>query len=129
MRIIRYQNPVGKVFYGAEQPFGGMFRIEGDIFSEYHVTNERAEIGSWGSRLCLSWEIMVPTAVAFFLALACRFPCWACWLMLTVGASGGMAMKWAGDNVHRLYGVTACAGAMAIGLKIFTVLWFKQVCN
>jgi len=44
MRIIRYQNPAGKIFYGAQQPFGGTFRLEGDIFSEYHVTNEHAEI-------------------------------------------------------------------------------------
>lgn len=43
MKIIRYQNPAGKVFYGAQQPSGETLRVEGDIFSEYRVTNERAQ--------------------------------------------------------------------------------------
>ncbi len=44
MKIIRYQDPDGKIFHGAEQPSGGPFRIEGDIFSKHLVTNERAQI-------------------------------------------------------------------------------------
>jgi 2-keto-4-pentenoate hydratase/2-oxohepta-3-ene-1,7-dioic acid hydratase in catechol pathway len=45
MRIIRYQNPSGEVFYGAEQPSGETSRLEGDIFSTYRVADERAQIG------------------------------------------------------------------------------------
>jgi 2-keto-4-pentenoate hydratase/2-oxohepta-3-ene-1,7-dioic acid hydratase in catechol pathway len=44
MKIIRYQNPSGKIFYGAEQPSSEIFCIEGDIFSKHHVTNEHAQI-------------------------------------------------------------------------------------
>jgi 2-keto-4-pentenoate hydratase/2-oxohepta-3-ene-1,7-dioic acid hydratase in catechol pathway len=44
MKIIRYQNPAGKIYYGMEKPSGETFRIEGDIFSEHQVTNERAQI-------------------------------------------------------------------------------------
>lgn len=44
MKIIRYQNPAGKVFYGVQRPSGEILRIEGDIFSEYRATNERAQI-------------------------------------------------------------------------------------
>lgn len=44
MKIIRYQNPDGKIFHGAKQPSGETFRIEGDIFLEHSVTNERAQI-------------------------------------------------------------------------------------
>jgi 2-keto-4-pentenoate hydratase/2-oxohepta-3-ene-1,7-dioic acid hydratase in catechol pathway len=44
MKIIRYQSPTGKIFYGAEGPSGETFRIEGDIFSDYQVTTEPAQI-------------------------------------------------------------------------------------
>jgi 2-keto-4-pentenoate hydratase/2-oxohepta-3-ene-1,7-dioic acid hydratase in catechol pathway len=44
MKIIRYEDPDGNIFYGTEQPSGDPFRIEGDIFSEHLVTNERAQI-------------------------------------------------------------------------------------
>ena len=44
MKIIRYQNPVGETHYGAQQPSGQSFRLEGDIFSNYRVTSERADI-------------------------------------------------------------------------------------
>lgn len=44
MKIIRYQNPAGRIFYGAQQSSGETLRIEGDIFSDYRVTNEPAEI-------------------------------------------------------------------------------------
>src|ERR1700677_2805904 len=44
MKIIRYQNSSGQVFYGAQQPSGETLRIEGDIFSKYQVTKEPAQI-------------------------------------------------------------------------------------
>jgi 2-keto-4-pentenoate hydratase/2-oxohepta-3-ene-1,7-dioic acid hydratase in catechol pathway len=44
MKIVRYENPVGDILYGAEQPSGETLRLEGDIFSEYQITNERAQI-------------------------------------------------------------------------------------
>jgi 2-keto-4-pentenoate hydratase/2-oxohepta-3-ene-1,7-dioic acid hydratase in catechol pathway len=44
MKIIRYQNPAGNILYGAQQPSGETFRLEGDIFSEHRLTNERAQI-------------------------------------------------------------------------------------
>jgi 2-keto-4-pentenoate hydratase/2-oxohepta-3-ene-1,7-dioic acid hydratase in catechol pathway len=44
MKIIRYQNAGGAIFYGAEEPGGETFRIEGDIFSTWSATGERAEI-------------------------------------------------------------------------------------
>ncbi len=44
MKIIRYQNPAGEILYGALQASGEALRITGDIFSEFQVTNERAQI-------------------------------------------------------------------------------------
>ena len=45
MRIIRYVDGRGKVGYGAELGDGsGRLRMEGDIFGEHRVTNERAEV-------------------------------------------------------------------------------------
>ena len=44
MKIIRYQNSSGQILYGAQQPSGETFRITGDIFSEFKVTNERVQI-------------------------------------------------------------------------------------
>jgi 2-keto-4-pentenoate hydratase/2-oxohepta-3-ene-1,7-dioic acid hydratase in catechol pathway len=44
MKIIRYLDPSGKIFYGAEQAAGKTVRIEGDIFSGYKATTEPAQI-------------------------------------------------------------------------------------
>ncbi|HTV39714.1 MAG TPA: fumarylacetoacetate hydrolase family protein [Candidatus Sulfotelmatobacter sp.] len=44
MKIIRYLDPSGAISYGAEQPSGQTARIEGDIFSKFHTTNEPAKI-------------------------------------------------------------------------------------
>ena len=44
MKIIRYQDPSGEIFYGAQLASGENVRIAGDIFSKYQVTNERANI-------------------------------------------------------------------------------------
>lgn len=44
MKIIRYQNPSGQTFYGAQQASGETVRIEGDIFSNFRATTEPAQI-------------------------------------------------------------------------------------
>jgi 2-keto-4-pentenoate hydratase/2-oxohepta-3-ene-1,7-dioic acid hydratase in catechol pathway len=44
MKIIRYQDPDGQIHFGSEQSSGEAFRIEGDIFSDYRVTGERAQL-------------------------------------------------------------------------------------
>jgi 2-keto-4-pentenoate hydratase/2-oxohepta-3-ene-1,7-dioic acid hydratase in catechol pathway len=63
MKIIRYQNPHGKVSYGAELGSGEAFRIEGDIFSEYRVTSERAQIA----------RLLAPVAPAAFLCIGLNY--------------------------------------------------------
>lgn len=37
MKIVRYQNPAGQIFYDAQQPSGEIVRIKGDIFSKFHA--------------------------------------------------------------------------------------------
>lgn len=44
MRIIRYQTTDGQIYFGAEPPSGETLRIEGDIFSNFRVTDERAQV-------------------------------------------------------------------------------------
>jgi 2-keto-4-pentenoate hydratase/2-oxohepta-3-ene-1,7-dioic acid hydratase in catechol pathway len=44
MKIIRYQDANGRVHLGAEQTGGEVLRIEGDLFGEYRVTYERAQV-------------------------------------------------------------------------------------
>jgi len=44
MKIIRYQNPSGEIFYGSQQASGETLRITGDILSEYQVTTEHAQV-------------------------------------------------------------------------------------
>ncbi len=44
MKIIRYQNSSGQISYGAQQPSGETMRIAGDIFSDFKITNEPAQI-------------------------------------------------------------------------------------
>jgi 2-keto-4-pentenoate hydratase/2-oxohepta-3-ene-1,7-dioic acid hydratase in catechol pathway len=63
MKIIRYQNSSGQVFYGAEQPSGETFRIEGGIFSEYHVTQEPAQIA----------KLLAPVAPAAMLCIGLNY--------------------------------------------------------
>jgi 2-keto-4-pentenoate hydratase/2-oxohepta-3-ene-1,7-dioic acid hydratase in catechol pathway len=63
MKIIRYQNPHGKVSYGAELPAGEIVRLEGDIFSEYHVTGESAQIA----------KLLAPVAPAAFLCIGLNY--------------------------------------------------------
>jgi 2-keto-4-pentenoate hydratase/2-oxohepta-3-ene-1,7-dioic acid hydratase in catechol pathway len=44
MRIIRYQDRQGHTHVGARQSDGTAHRIDGDIFGEYRVTTERADL-------------------------------------------------------------------------------------
>jgi 2-keto-4-pentenoate hydratase/2-oxohepta-3-ene-1,7-dioic acid hydratase in catechol pathway len=44
MKIIRYQDPAGKIFYGSEEDSGKTFQITGDIFGEYQVTRRKAHV-------------------------------------------------------------------------------------
>ena len=44
MKFIRYADSSGRVHYGAEQPPGPALRIDGDIFGQYRVTPERADV-------------------------------------------------------------------------------------
>jgi 2-keto-4-pentenoate hydratase/2-oxohepta-3-ene-1,7-dioic acid hydratase in catechol pathway len=44
MRIIRYTDEDGSVHHGAEQDGGEVLRIDGDLFADHRVTDERAEV-------------------------------------------------------------------------------------
>jgi 2-keto-4-pentenoate hydratase/2-oxohepta-3-ene-1,7-dioic acid hydratase in catechol pathway len=44
VKIIRYLDPVGRVRHAAEQPGGGALAIAGDIFGDWRVTGEVAQI-------------------------------------------------------------------------------------
>ena len=44
MRIIRYQDGQGQVHYGARQPDGSAVRIDGDIYGQHRVTDQRADV-------------------------------------------------------------------------------------
>jgi 2-keto-4-pentenoate hydratase/2-oxohepta-3-ene-1,7-dioic acid hydratase in catechol pathway len=44
MKIIRYQDASGGIFYGAQQSSGQTFRVSGDIFSNFKVTNESVQV-------------------------------------------------------------------------------------
>ena len=63
MKIIRYQNLSGQIFYGAQQPSGETLRIAGDIFSEYQVTKEPAQIA----------KILAPVVPAVLLCIGLNY--------------------------------------------------------
>lgn len=44
MKIIRYEDPSGKIHYAAEQQDGSYLRIDGGLFDGYQVTREVAKI-------------------------------------------------------------------------------------
>lgn len=44
MKIIRFANPQGLIAHAARQNDGSAFVIEGDIFGDFHVTDQKAEI-------------------------------------------------------------------------------------
>lgn len=45
MRIIRYQDSLGKIHHGAETGDGHRLRIDGDIFGNFEVTDQPAQVG------------------------------------------------------------------------------------
>jgi 2-keto-4-pentenoate hydratase/2-oxohepta-3-ene-1,7-dioic acid hydratase in catechol pathway len=44
MRIIRYEDDEGYILYAAQQPDGSARRIQGDIFGDHFVTDDRADV-------------------------------------------------------------------------------------
>jgi 2-keto-4-pentenoate hydratase/2-oxohepta-3-ene-1,7-dioic acid hydratase in catechol pathway len=44
MKIVRYTNPEGDINYGCEEPDGSRFRLEGDPFGGFSVTEEPARV-------------------------------------------------------------------------------------
>lgn len=63
MKIIRYQNSSGSIHYGAQQNSGEAFRIEGDIFSNYRVTSEPAQIA----------KLLAPVAATTILCIGLNY--------------------------------------------------------
>jgi 2-keto-4-pentenoate hydratase/2-oxohepta-3-ene-1,7-dioic acid hydratase in catechol pathway len=63
MKIVRYLDPSGKTSYGAEQSNGETFRIEGDIFSSFQATKERAQIA----------KLLAPVAPAAMLCIGLNY--------------------------------------------------------
>jgi 2-keto-4-pentenoate hydratase/2-oxohepta-3-ene-1,7-dioic acid hydratase in catechol pathway len=63
MKIIRYLNPAGEMFYGVQQSSGDALRIEGDIFSKHHVIGERAQIA----------KILAPVAPVAILCIGLNY--------------------------------------------------------
>ena len=44
MKLIRYQDPAGKIHYAAEQPGGANLRVEGDLSGKIRLTQETADV-------------------------------------------------------------------------------------
>jgi 2-keto-4-pentenoate hydratase/2-oxohepta-3-ene-1,7-dioic acid hydratase in catechol pathway len=44
MKIIRYLDRAGLIHFGSEQPDGSALRIDGDVYGEYRVTADRAQV-------------------------------------------------------------------------------------
>ncbi len=44
MKLIRYQDPAGKIHYAAEQPGGANLRVEGDVSAKFRLTQETADV-------------------------------------------------------------------------------------
>lgn len=63
MKIIRYQSPSGEILHGAQQPAGETFRLKGDIFSEFHMTSEPAQIA----------KLLAPIAPAAILGIGLNY--------------------------------------------------------
>ena len=63
MRIIRYEDAAGNVGYAAQQPDGSARPIDGDIFGEYRVTDERADVR----------KLLAPVAPVAFLCIGLNY--------------------------------------------------------
>ncbi len=44
MKIVRYQNQIGQIEFGAIDAFGKIFKLQGDIFDKPQITNEPAVV-------------------------------------------------------------------------------------
>ena len=44
MKIIRYQDSKGKICFGSRQPDGSEWKISGDIYGDFEVTSEMADV-------------------------------------------------------------------------------------
>jgi len=63
MKIIRYEDATGNTSYAAQQPDGSARRIEGDIFGEHRVTNDRADVQ----------KLLAPVAPVAFLCIGLNY--------------------------------------------------------
>jgi 2-keto-4-pentenoate hydratase/2-oxohepta-3-ene-1,7-dioic acid hydratase in catechol pathway len=63
MRIVRYQDRSGQTGHAAEQPGGGLHKIAGDIFGEWQVTTEPADVR----------KILAPVAPAVIFAIGLNY--------------------------------------------------------
>jgi 2-keto-4-pentenoate hydratase/2-oxohepta-3-ene-1,7-dioic acid hydratase in catechol pathway len=63
MKIIRYQDANKNIGYAAQRPDGTARRIQGDIFGEYRVTDERAEVT----------KLLAPVAPVAFLCIGLNY--------------------------------------------------------
>ena len=63
MKIVRYQNASGEISYGAEQASGEVVRIDGDVFSDFKATDERAQIS----------KILAPIVPSSFLCIGLNY--------------------------------------------------------
>jgi 2-keto-4-pentenoate hydratase/2-oxohepta-3-ene-1,7-dioic acid hydratase in catechol pathway len=46
MKLIRYQDPAGKIHYAAEQPGGANLRVEGDLSAKFRLTQDTADVAT-----------------------------------------------------------------------------------
>jgi 2-keto-4-pentenoate hydratase/2-oxohepta-3-ene-1,7-dioic acid hydratase in catechol pathway len=72
MKIIRYQNSSGEIFYGAEQPSGETFRLEGDIYSEHRLTNEHPQVAKLFPTRLRSDEVDYECELAVVIGRNCK---------------------------------------------------------
>jgi 2-keto-4-pentenoate hydratase/2-oxohepta-3-ene-1,7-dioic acid hydratase in catechol pathway len=63
MKIIRYQDAGGHVHYAAQLPDGTARRIQGDIFGEHRVTDDRADVK----------KLLAPVAPVAFLCIGLNY--------------------------------------------------------
>lgn len=63
MKIVRYLTPSQQIEHGVQQPDGSIHRIEGDIFGDYQVTEEKA----------LAAQLLTPIAPVAILAIGLNY--------------------------------------------------------
>ena len=63
MKIIRYEDAKENIGYAAQQPDGSALRIQGDIFGQYRLTKDRAEVK----------KLLAPVVPAAFLCIGLNY--------------------------------------------------------